>query len=868
MTMRRILWLLLGVEERARLSEELDALYRARVERDGAQAAQCWLRSQYRAAFRYALTSRLSDISHLIRGWRPVTGREVVAAVKSLGRTPGAATVIVLTVAIGLGAVTALFATIRSVVVAPLPYEDAGAVAWLYTDNPPFKFRFSVADYRALEADHPAFESVAAYQTQEVTAFSSGAPVRVTVKSVTGSYFGLLGQRASLGRLIDRADDRAGTNVIVLTHNHWQQAYGGDAGIVGTSVALNGVSHTIVGVLEPSRGPLERNVAGFTAERWAEPRRKGPFMTMALGRLRSDVPPEAVRETLRATNTRLFPIWQSSYQDRNATWNYQSLKERVVGDIGPVLWILFAGFCIVLLIAVSNAVHLLVSRALDRRREWAIRRALGGTAAQLRRPLVLESLTLGLAVCASAVAVAVTIVRVTQRFGGAYLPRVDEITMSLEVWLLAGALSVLCALAFLFGGLLPALSSDTRLDRHLRGSGRALTEGRGGRRTRRALVSLQLALTTPLLVAAVMATISLRTIASVPLGVDVDQLLTARVSLTGDRYREEPMRADFWPRLLERIRQLPGVEMAALADSRPPDAAGNLNNFDLEDRPTPPNENQPLAVWVSVTPDYFKAAGLRLERGQRLDRWSLDDNTIVVDRAWADRFFPGEEVIGKRLKSGGCTDCPWTTVTGVVGTVKWQGLDAPDEGTVYTPFVDWPNGYVVVRAMGEPAALADDVRRVIGELDGTLAVTQVSTGRDTLDNTLTTPRYLANVSMAFGLLAFLLAAAGLSAILGHFVRQHRNEMGIRLALGGQPRDIQRLVLRHSLSVVGMGVLGGSVLAVAGGDVIASRLYGATDALLMALGLVVGATLVLAVVMAVQPSRQVARIDPAHVLRDS
>lgn len=866
--MRLLLWLLLSTEERARLTEALDELTRAHHGGGGQGADRKWLRSQHRAAARYALRSRLSDMAQAVRMRRPVSVREVRHAVTSLARMPGSVLTIVVTIAIGLGAVTALFATIRSVVVSPLPYADAADIAWVYTDNPPFKFRFSVADYRALDADHPAFESVAAYQTQEVTTVAGGQPARVTVKSVTGSYFGVLRQRAALGRLIDPSDDKTGTHIVVLTHAYWQQAYGGNPSVVGQSLSLNGIAHTIIGVLEASRGPLERNVAGFTAERWPEPRRKGPFFTMVLGRIKRDVPDGAVRESLRATNARLFPLWQSSYQDRNATWNYQPLKQRVIGDVAPVLWMLLAGFAVVLMIAVSNAVHLLIARAIDRRREWAIRRALGGSASQLRRPLMLESTLLALVVGVAGVGVSLAIVRLVQRFGSAYLPRVDEIVVTQEAWLLAIGLSFACAMAFLFGGLLPALTSDARLDAHLRGSGRALTEGRGGRRTRRALVSLQLALTTPLLVAAVMTTMSLRTIASVPLGVDADRLVTARVSLTGERYASDAMRADFWPRLLERVQQVPGVTSAALADSRPPDAAGNLNNFDLEDRPTPPDKNQPLSVWVSVTPGFFAAAGMRLERGQPLDRWALDDNTIVVDQAWAARFFPGENVVGKRLRSGGCTDCPWTTVTGVVGTVKWQGLDAPDEGAVYYPFVDWPNGYVVVRTEGDPAALADDIRRVIHEADGTLAVTQVATGRDVLDTTLTTPRYLANVSMGFGALAFLLAAAGLSAILGHFVRQHRTEMGIRLALGGQPRDVQRLVFRHSLSVVGLGLVAGALLAVAAGDVVAARLYGAVNSVGPALAIVVAATMALAVGVAIGPGRLVARIDPARILRDS
>jgi predicted permease len=631
---------------------------------------------------------------------------------------------------------------------------------------------------------------------------------------------------------------------------------------------VNGASHTIVGVLEPVAGPLERNVALFTAARWPPPERKGPFFTMALGRLRSGVTREVAADTLRATNRRLFPIWQSSYQDEKATWGLQDLKSRVVGDVGPTLLIGLAAVACVLLIACANAINLLIARALDRKRELAIRSALGASRGRLVRGLAVESAVLTCGAGLVGAAVAVVGLRLAATFGEAYVPRIDEIRLSAPPLGWLALLAIGSCLLILAGGILPsAHGSWRRMDQGLGSGGRSATESPTSRRLRRLLVAAQFALATPLLVAAGLVTTSLDRLSRVDVGVETDRLLTAAVALAGPGYAQESDREAFWERALARLAALPGVRAVAVADSRPPNEAGQINNFDLEDHPTPPGQNQPLATWVGVSPRFFAAVGLRLERGRLLDERSLQDDVVVVDRAWADRFFPGAEALGRRFRSGGCTTCPWTTVVGVVGTVKWTGLEAPDTGTVYFPFVDLPNAYFLLRTAGDPASLTTALRQAVREIDPGLALTDIATGEDLVSASLVAPRNLSVLVGMFAAVALLLSAVGIYGVMAHFVQQHIRDIGIRLALGGEPAALRRMVVLQGLRVAAAGVAVGVAVAFVSARFLTTVVFNVSPAdprmvAAVALGLVA-----MAAVACLVPGRRAASVDPAAILRE-
>jgi putative ABC transport system permease protein len=864
-------WLLrvLPAADRRAAESDLAELYELRRRQDGDRAAARWLRRQH---LLYPLHYFLDGARAAVTDWRALMRhlwRDVSYSLRSLARTPALTATIVLTVGIGLGATTAMIRVVRGVLVNALPYAAPDNLFWLYTDGHPFRFRFSVVDYRALEADHPAFSDVAAYQSRSVTVSQGGLAERVTAKSVTGSYFPLMGQRATIGRLFDASDDTRGDRVAVLTAAYWTRRFGGDPSVLGRSLVLDGASHTVVGVLEKSAGPLERNVAVFTAARWAPPRRKGPFFTNVLGRLRPGVSQAAAAETLHATNARLFPIWKSSYQDEKATWGLLDLKTRVVGDIGATLLVALAAVGCVLLIACANAINLLVARALARSRELAIRSALGASRGRLLQHLVAESAVLCAGAAATGTAVAWFGLRLVAAYGSDYIPRVDEIGMSASMF---GWLAVLAAgsgaLIFL-GGLFPVIrSSSMRVDRALRSGNRSSSDGPASRRFRRALVAAEFALATPLVVAAVLVMASLDRLNRVSVGVDTDRLLTASVSLFGPAYAGEAERKAFWERALLRIAAVPGVEAAALADGRPPTEPGQHNNFDLEDHPATAGGGQPVCPWVGVSPGFFKASGLRLERGRWFDERSERGDFVVVDRAWADRFFPGQEAVGRRFKSGGCTSCDWTTVVGVVSSVKWDGLESNDHGTVYFPFIDLPSGYFVLRTAVDPASVTPALRQAVRELDPGLALTEVATGETLVSDSLSAPRYLSVLVAMFAITALVLSLVGIYGVMAHFVQQHTRDIGIRLALGGEPWRVRRMVILEGLRVVAVGVALGVGTAFLTARLLTTLLFGVrpTDPATMAgVPLALLATAALACLV---PGLRAARVDPAEILRES
>jgi putative ABC transport system permease protein len=857
--------LLVDDDDRRTIDSDLAELYEVRRRLDGDRAARRWLRRQRLTYPFHLLLERLrsaqsSGVRTMAHFWR-----DVLHSVRSLARTPALTATIILTIGLGLGATTGMMSVIRAGLINPLPYADPDSLFWIYTDNPPFRFRFSVVDYRALEADHPAFSSVAAYQSTQVTVTRGDLVERVTAKFVTGSYFPLVGQTPHLGRLFDPSDDGRGEPLAVLTHAYWTRRFGGDPAVVGQSMTIDGASYTIAGILQERVGPLESNVAVFTVATWPTPKRKGPFFIMALGRLRPGVSPEAATSALRVTNARLFPIWRSTYQDEKATWGIQDLKSRVIGEIGSTLFLVLAAVGCVLLIACANAVNLLVARALTRHRELAIRGALGASRGRLALHLLAETMVLTLGAALVGFGVAAGAIQLVAGYGTSYIPRTSEIALSgfSLVWL-AG----LAVASGLIIGAVPAMQNlRLRMDQALRSSGRAATDGPGARRLRRGLVALEFALATPLIIAAVLLLASLERLSRVPVGVETERTLTASIILSGSRYADDGARTEFWTRALERVAALPGAISVALADSRPPVESGNRNNFDLEDKPTPPGQNQPICTWVAVSPGFFKSVGMRLERGRLFDDRVIENQALIVDRAWANRFFPGEEVIGRRLNSGGCTTCPPLTVIGVVSDVKWTGLDATADGTVYTRFVQPQNGFFILRTAADPSSLTRALEGALKEIDPALPLTNIATGEELVANSLVTPRYLSLLLGMFALTALVLSIVGVYGVMAHFVEQHTRDIGIRLALGGDPAAMRRFVIMQGLRLVIAGVVVGVGAAFLTTRLMTSELFGVSPTDLRTMTGVPAGLVAVAIVACLIPARRAARLDPAETLRE-
>jgi putative ABC transport system permease protein len=811
------------------------------------------------------MDSLISDLKHGLR---------------NLARRPGLTATIVLSVGLGLGATTVTWSVVHAVLVEPLPYAEPDRLVRIYTDSPPFVFRFSVADWLALDEQQTTFEQVAGY-TGVMRTFTHGDAVeRVPGKLVSGDYFSLLGLRPLHGRLLGPSDDVPGAEpVVVVSHGFATRHLGGAEAALGRAVSLDGTEHAVVGVLPPRVGPLERSLDFFAPARWETPPRRGPFLITTLGQLPAGADRATAEEELSAINRRIFPVWQASYQDQRATWAAMDLKEHVIGAVGPRLVLVLGAVAFVLLIASTNAANLLVARAAQRRGELAVRGALGASRARVVRHLLAESALLATAAAAVGLGLAAAGVRLVSVAGAGYIPRAEEIALSGPVLGFLAAATLASGLLF---GLIPAVAGARTRFASGRFSGaaggRSATDGTGPRRLRQALVAAQFAVATPLLIASALLLGSLARLERVDPGFDAEDVLTASVLLPAERYTDPAAIRSFWERLERRVEALPGVEAVAFADGRPPAGVGNINNFDLEDHPTPPGESEPTAPWVSVSPEYFEVMGVPLLAGRIFDeRDAAPDapSVVIVDRAWAERYFPGQEVLGRRLHEGGSPD--WTTVVGVVGDVKYLGLDQPDEGSVYWPMAQRPPShpieqitsryaYLLVRTAGDPLTALEPLRGVVRELDPALPLEQVATLEELVAGSVETPRLLSRLVAAFGAVALLLSVVGIYGVMSYFVQQHTREIGIRMALGGRPAEVRRLVLGRGMRVVALGVAAGLAAALALTRSLSSQLFEveATDP--RAFAAVAAALLATALAACLVPARRAAGVDPATTLR--
>jgi len=794
--------------------------------------------------------------------------RDLRHSVRSLVRTPALTVTIVATVGLGIGATTAIFSVINAVLIEPLPYADSDQLVRIYTDSPPNSWPLSVADYRALNEQQTSFTRVAGYSNRTMTFNRDDVAERVNGKLVTWTYFSLLGITPLHGSLFTEGDGAQGSEPkVVVSHSFWMRHLDGDENAIGQTLRFQGQGYTLVGVLPPDVGPFEHNREFFAAVDWGVPPRKGPFFITALGRLAPGIGKSAAREELRAINKRLFPVWQASFQDRRASWGMQSVKELIVGDVGATLVIVLGAVAFVLLIASTNATNLLVARATYRGRELAVRAALGASRGRLLQHLLAESIVLALVGALLGLVLTVGGIKLLTTVGADFIPRTQEIGLDgATVWFL---LAITLGSGLLFG-LIPSLhGAKSQFTTALRSESRSATEGVGARRLRRALVVTQFAVAAPLLIGAGLLIGTLANLQRVDPGFSTQGILTAAISLPAATYPERSDITSFWVEALTRIEALPGVHAATLADGRPPGQINMINNFDLLDRPTPPNESQPATPWVGTTPGYFQLLGIPLLEGRVFDD---RDNTVppvaIVDEAWARRFYPNESALGRQFYSGGSTTHP-LTVVGVVGDVKLMGLDAPDEGTVYWPLAFGASRFrfVIVRTSTDAISVLPSVRQVIHDLDASLPLSDVATVEELYTNSLDTPRYLTILVSAFAVVALLLSIIGIYGVMSYFVQQHTKDIGIRIALGSGRSNVIRLIVGQGMRLVGVGVVAGIGGAIFLTRYMSSVLFevGTTDVLTFATVSVV--MLGVALLACFVPARRAATLDPATTLRE-
>ncbi|MFL5578191.1 MAG: ABC transporter permease [Gemmatimonadaceae bacterium] len=798
---------------------------------------------------------------------------EIRIASRGLARRPGFTAVVVLTLALGLGANAAIFSVVDAVLLRPLPYREPQRLAMVWEANRDRKSDRNVvspANFLDWRAQNGVFEEMAAAFDWHANLTGLGEPEEVSIELATASLFPLLGVQPALGRVYTAREDLPnGEPVVLLSDAFWRRRFGADRGVVGRTVTLNGKPRTVLGVMPPGF-----RVEGRPAEPalWA-PLRLDPAQDyrqsvgryiFALGRLKPGVTAERAGTEMRTIARRL----EEAHPQFNTGWsvNVVPLEEQVIGGVRRALLVLSGVVGFVLLIACANVANLQLAQASAREREIAVRAALGAGGWRLARQLLVESVLLALAGGALGVLLAFWGTAALTAAAPAAIPRVHDVSLDARALGVTAALSLLAALLF---GFLPALQV-ARGDLHdaLKSGGRGAVAGRS--RLRSTLVVVQVALSLVLLVGAGLMLKSFARLQGVSPGFDPERLLTAKVTLSGPKYESDARQTAFFQQLLERVAAEPGVRAAGAINWLPLSGLRSATDYTIAGRPAPRRGEEPGADVRAVDPAYFRAMGIPLLRGTTFNGHELPDartKTVVISESLARAQFPGQDPLGQRiLMEWG--DTLTGEIVGVVGDVRHIGLDSIAPPTIYWALPQFPSPFMtlVVRTAGDPMRSAGAVRRAVWSLDPDLPVADVKPMESYLGDSVARRRFTATLLATFAALALSLAAVGLYGVVSYSVAQHTREFGIRMALGASATAVRRGVMRQSLLLAVAGVVAGILGALALTRLLASLLYdvSATDPTVFA-GIAAVLTGV-ALAAAYVPARRATRVDPMEALR--
>jgi putative ABC transport system permease protein len=795
--------------------------------------------------------------------------QDVGYALRMLRRAPGFTIVALTTLALGIGANSAIFSVVQGVLLAPLPFRDADRlhrVTTLYPDGTPYSL--SAPDFMSVRERTRTLDQVEAYADGVYTMLGGGEPREVRGTYVSDGLLGLLGLPVSLGRTLLPTENQPGSgSVVVLDHGFWQRQFGGDRSVLGRTITIAGTPMEIVGVLAPGArllndteiyAPLVYNDR-FNAS--TATGRRSEFLTV-LGRTRPGVPLAQVDDDLRRIGTELQQAFRAT--NNTLTFNARPLDEVVLGEVRRPLLVLLGAVGFVLLVACANVANLLLARASVRQTELAVRSALGAGRVRLLRQLLTEAVVLGLAGAVTGLAIAYVATRVLVAAQPPDIPRLDEVGVNAAVVLFTFAIALTTSLVF---GVLPALQfSGKRLPIALREGGRGA--GGGGQRMRAALVVAEMALAVVLLVGAGLLIRSFVQLTRVDPGFRPEQALSFRVTLQGEKYREdEPTRvrvAEFE----ERLRALPGVTTVAATSVLPLSGRGGMVGFAVDGAPPPPANVNPEIALSSTTPDYFRAIGAQLRRGREFtdqDHTQAPSVAIVNDAA-VRRWLADRNPIGARVRINGVS----REVVGVVGDVLQRSPAEPAAPMVFVPYAQRTirSVKIVVRTTQEPTALAAAIRSTIRGLDADLAVADITPLSRLIVRSMARPRFYTTLLSLFAAVALVLAATGVFGVMSYSVAQRAREISIRMALGAVPGDVMRMVVGRALGLSAIGIGVGLVAALALGRFIQGQLFGVKlfdPVTLAAVALVLGASAALASFL---PARRATRFDPVNALREA
>jgi predicted permease len=808
--------------------------------------------------------------------------KDIRYGIRSLAKRPSFSVVAVITLALGIGANTAIFSVVNATLLRPLPFKDPYRIVMVWGYLPQLahtadKFPSSAGNYLGLAKETKSFEQLAAFRQWSWQLTHSGEPEQLQGVRVSANFFDALGARPLLGQTFQPEQDEEGAApVAIISYRLWQREFAGDNNVLGKSLTLDGRTVTVAGVMPrdfefpgganmiPGLQFATKNDIWVPLRMTADERKNQGSLNLALlGRLKSGVTINQAENETRAIETSL-PLGTIGY-----TVNLVPLHQQMVGNIKRLLLVLLATVGFVLLIACANVGNLLLARASSRRKEIAIRGALGAARWRIVSQLLTESLLLSLGGGVLGFLIAIWGTPLLVSFIPEKVPRIHEINVDLRVLGFAFLVSIVTGVVF---GLAPALqASRVDLNESLKEAARGTTGGPRQNRLRAFLIVSEVSLAVVLMIGAALLTKSFVRLLDVNPGFDPAHALTMEIALPTlppSKYADEQQQTAFFQQLLGRLNQTPGVTAAGAVLSLPLTGAEESTNLFIEGRPRPPAEQRPEADYTVVTPDYFRALSIPILKGRAFDDHDSKDapGVIIINDALARRYWPGEEPLGKRFTVG--FEKTPREIVGVVGSVKQSTLSADARPAMYLPQLQLATGgmTVVIRTAGDPLSLAALARTQVHSLDPAIPVTNVKTMEEIFSASVVQQRFSMLLVMLFGVLAVVLAAIGIYGVMGYTVTQRKHEIAVRMALGAKTSQVLKLILKDGLVLacagIGIGLIGAFALT----RLMTSLLFDVkpTDAKTFAtvsVGLIFVALLACLI-----PARRATKVDPLAALR--
>lgn len=805
--------------------------------------------------------------------------KDIRYGVRSLLKRPGFSAIAIVTLALGIGANTAIFSLVNAVLLRPLAFADADRLVMVWEDASFAGFPRNTpapANYVDVKNQNQVFENIAAIDMRSFNLTGDGEPERVEANGVTASFFPLLGVRPALGRTFLDEEDKPGANrVVIIDYNLWQQRYGGQPNIIGRGLALNGEKYEVVGVMPKGFQFMNSKVGiwvpiAFTSEQLQS---RGRHYLRVVARVKQGV-------TLAQADAQVRSIYQRIVQDNPETADRlagyaKPMRDELAGDVRRPLLVLLVAVGFVLLIACANIANLLLSRAASRRREMAVRAALGASRLRILRQLLIESLLLAVVGSALGLLLATWSFAFLQRLIPDGLVHSTKLRIDLPVLGFTLLVTLLTAVIF---GIAPAFqASRIDLNEALKQGGGRSGLNAGGNRLRSTLVVVEVALALVLLVGAGLLIQTFFKLQDQYSSLQAESVLTMRTVLPRTKYKEHAQRANFLKQVLDRVKTLPGVVAAGYSTSVPLEWKGGTNGFAVEGRSIEQAQLGGLSYDANhrqISTDYFKAMGIPLQQGRTFNDGDNEQSIYVaiINETMARQYWPGENPVGKRIKLGDPADpeLPWTTIVGIAGDVRQMGVDEPVKPEMYFPYQQSIEPFytprdLVIRTSVDPLSLVAAARNEIHQVDPDQPISNVRTMAQVLGEETSSRRLGMTLLTVFAGLALLLATLGIYGVLAYFVVQHTQEIGVRMALGAQRSDILKLVLKKGMALALLGVAIGLIGAFALTRLMASLLYGVGSADPLTYASIAILLTVVAFLACYLPARRATKVDPMTAL---